>query len=176
MSNVFARDPRSVEALGFFLAADVDRSRRDSREISEAVLLGLIVEEVLDRERRLPRDAARRIRALDDHDAVAVGVGQAFHQRAVHDAEHRRGQPNAKGQRQGRDERQARALEQAANSVTDVAEYSVHSRVSTPGWEGPSGVRGTVEAGFRRATGDGRRATGDGRRATGDVFPVASSQ
>jgi hypothetical protein len=149
MSNVFAGDPRSIEPFGLFLAADIDRSGRDSREIAEAVLLGLVVEVVLDRERRLPRDPARRIRALDDHDAVAVRVGQAFHQRAIHDAEHRRRETDAEGQRQRCDEGQPRAFEEAANSVSDVAKYSVHDRVSALGWGEPRGVRCAGQAGFR---------------------------
>ena len=109
----------------------IDRARRERGELGEAVLLRLVVGVVLNRQ-RLTLNAARRVGAVDDHDAVAVRVRQAFHQRAVHDAEHRRRESDAERQREHGDEREAGLLSRDANSVANVAKQSVH--VDRLGW------------------------------------------
>ena len=67
------------------------------------LLLCLVVEVILNR--RCPAvDAPCGVGPLHDDDAVAVGIGQPLHQRAVDDAEHRRREADAERQRERRDD------------------------------------------------------------------------
>src|SRR5690242_4872109 len=71
-----------------------------------------------------------------EHDAVRVTIGQAAHERAVDDAEHRRRQADADGERDDGDEGEAEVLAERAAAEADVAGEGGHDTSS----------RGSVQA------------------------------
>ena len=118
-------DPRAGKSLGFLVAAHVDRAGRRRGEIGEGLLLLPIVDEILNRKRLVP-DILRRIRAPDRHDAIAVRIREASHQRAIDDAEHRRGEPDAERQCKRGDDGQAGAAKETAPRIADIAKQRLH--------------------------------------------------
>ena len=90
----------------------------------------------------MPRD---RFCRCDGHELVAVGEGHALDQRAVHDAEHRRREPDAEREREDGNGRQRAALPQRSGAVPDVSENGLHGG---RGWGFPT--YGGSKRGFRR--------------------------
>jgi hypothetical protein len=87
--------PCAIVALGFLGPADVDRPSVERRDPGETPLLRAIVQIVVNR-RRHPLEAARQVLSLDRNELVGVRKGHPFEHRAVHDAEHRGREADAK--------------------------------------------------------------------------------
>jgi hypothetical protein len=74
-------------------------------------------------------DALGRAVPEEGDEPVRSLVGQAFQHSRIHNAEHRRRQADAEGERDNGEGAQARALDQHSRAVADVAEQTVHGHL-----------------------------------------------
>lgn len=90
-----------------------------SDQILEAFLLAAPFEEVLVRNRG-PRQVRGRVAPVDDHEPVRILERQPAQERAIQDAEHRRGEPDAEAQQENGQRRLYRALREQAQAQAHV--------------------------------------------------------
>jgi hypothetical protein len=122
------------EPLGLAVAfREVDLGHVERPETLEDRLLIPEVREVLPVDRH-EVDVARRVGAADDHHAVGPLEREPLEEHAVHDAEDRRGEPDAERERDDDGEREAGTLEQHPDAEAKVPEQCVHGRPASEWW------------------------------------------
>ena len=120
------RELGPTEPLGpSLVGCEVDGHKRVRAELVEGGLAFLPHLEILAAD-RLPRLLLQRVRRDDCHDAFGIRERQTFEQPAVDDRKDSGGEADAQAEREHRDQRQGRVLEQEAHSRTNIAANLIH--------------------------------------------------
>jgi hypothetical protein len=133
-AKVLGRDDLAVKMLGIALAARRDQRRGERRDVIERARRGLQRLDVRPRPAK-PRPAVTRrdLGVEEDDETIRIGERQRPQQRAVDDAEHRRGRADAEGERRDRDQRDPAHPDEAAQRVAEIVSERVHHQKSGRG-------------------------------------------